>query len=85
MWSRIRERLLSGVVILLMLAWFAGSIGIAIWLDDRAGLDLSGRGAVALVSLIWLVPIGVATAVDELVIRRIRYGPPTPGRRKRTL
>jgi hypothetical protein len=83
MWKRVRERLLSGVAILLMVAWLACTVGIAIWVVRVTGIDVQRKSAVGLVVLIYLVPIGAVVAVDEFVIRRIRYGPPGPGRRKR--
>lgn len=83
MWKRVRERLLSGAAILLLAAWLACAVGIAIWVVSVTGIDVQRKGAVGLVVLIYLVPIGVWVAVDEFVIRRIKYGPPVPGRRKR--
>lgn len=83
MWKRLRERLLSGVAVLLMFGWLACAAGITIWVVDVSGLESRGKGVVGLWVLISLVPIGVVTALDEFVIRRIKYGPPTPGRRKK--
>lgn len=83
MWKRVRQRLLSGAAILLLVTWLACAVGIAIWVVRMTDIDVRLRGAVGLVVLIYLVPIGVVVAVDEFVIRRIRYGPPVPGRRKR--
>jgi hypothetical protein len=83
MWIRVRERLLSGVAILLMLVWLAGAVGIVVWLVGATGLEVRRKGALGLVLLIYFVPIGVTVALDEFVLRRIRYGPPVPGRHKR--
>lgn len=83
MLERVRERLLSGVAILLIVGWLLCAIAIAIWVVGATGIEVRRKGAVGLVILIFLVPIGIAVAVDEFVIRRIRYGPPVPGRRKR--
>ena len=83
MWKRARERLLSGVALVLVFAWLACSVGIAIWFSEVSGIEFRRKGAIGLVLLIGLVPIGVLTAIDEFIIRRIRYGPPAPGRHKR--
>ena len=83
MWKRVRERLLSGVAILLLVAWLACAVGIAMWVAQVTGIDVGRKGAVGLLVVIYLVPIGAVVAVDEFVVRRIRYGPPLPGRRKR--
>jgi hypothetical protein len=83
MWKQVRERLLSGVAILLMLAWLACAVGIAMWVVSVTGLEVRRKGAIGLVLLIYLVPIGVVVALDEFVIRRIRYGPRVPGRHTR--
>ena len=80
MWKRVRERLLSGLGILLMLAWLGGAVAIAVWLVGETGIEVRRKGAVGLVVMIYLVPIGVAVALDEFVIRRVKYGPPEPGR-----
>jgi len=83
MWQRVRERLVSGAAILLLVAWLACAVGIAIWVVNVTGIDVRRKGAVGLGVLIFLVPIGVWVAADEFVIRRIRYGPPVPGLRRR--
>lgn len=77
-------RLLSAVSILFLVAWLVCSIAIAVWVARASGIEIRRKGAVGLVMLIFLVPIGVCVALDELILRRIRYGPPAPGRRKRT-
>jgi len=83
MWERENARLSSAASIFLLVAWAACATGIAIWVVDVTDIDVRRKGAVSLVVLIWLVPMGVWVAVDELVSRRMRYGPPVPGRRKR--
>jgi hypothetical protein len=83
MWKQVGDRLLSGVAILLMLAWLACAVGIAVWVVSETGIEVRRKGAVGLVLMIYLAPIGVVVALDEFVIRRIRYGPPAPGRHER--
>lgn len=68
---------------MLTLAWLVCAFGIAVWVVDVTGIEVRRKGAAGLVLLIFLVPIGVVVALDEFVIRRIRYGPPNPGRHKR--
>ena len=83
MWKRVRERLPSGVEGLFVIAWLAGALVIAAGVLGLTGTDVGRSGLLGLTTVIFLVPIGVLVALDELVIRRIRYGPPVPGRRKR--
>ncbi|KAA1417070.1 hypothetical protein F0U44_18025 [Nocardioides humilatus] len=83
MWKQVPARLQSGIWVLLLVAWLAGAIAITVWVVQATGIEVRRKGAVGLVALIYVLPIGVAVAVDELVIRRIKYGPPVPGRRKR--
>lgn len=85
MWERVQDRLLSGVAVVLIVAWLAGAVVITAWLVRTTGIDVRRKDAVGLFMLIYLVPIGLVVAVDEFVIRRIRYGPPPPGRRKRVV
>ena len=83
MWKRLWERLLSGFGILLMGGWFVCAILITIWVVQIAGVEARPKGFAGLALMIFLVPIGIVVAVDEFVIRRIKYGPPAPGRRRR--
>jgi hypothetical protein len=83
MWKRVRERLLSGAATLLIVAWLGCAVGIAIWVVRVTGIEVRRKSAVGLVVMIFLVPFGVVIALDEFVIRRIRYGPPAPGRHER--
>lgn len=83
MWQRVRGRLLSGSAMLLMIAWLVCAVVIAAWVAGATGFELGRKGRGGLVLLIFLAPIGVVVAFDEFIIRRIRYGPPAPGRRKR--
>jgi hypothetical protein len=81
--EHLRERLLSGAALLAVLAWLGCAVVIAVWVTEVTDLEVRRRGAVNLVLLIFLVPIGVAVALDELVVRRIRFGRPAPGRHRR--
>lgn len=83
MWKRLSRRLLSGFVILLMAGWFVCAILIAMGVVRSSDLEVRGKGFGGLVLVIFLVPVGIMVAIDEFVVRRIKYGPPTPGRRKR--
>jgi len=83
MWRQVRDRLLSGVAISFEVAWLLCAVGIAVWVVGVTGMDAERRGVIGLATLIWLVPVGLVVALDEFVIRRIRYGPPLPGRHKR--
>lgn len=85
MWKQVQNRLLSGIGVLLMVAWLAGAIAITICVVRATGIDVRRKGALGLVTLIYLVPIGLAVAVDEFIVRRVKYGPPVPGRRKRII
>jgi hypothetical protein len=82
MWGRVRERLLSGIGIMLMCAWLVCSVGIATWLESATGIEVR-RGVVGLVALIFLLPIGTVVAFDEFVVHRIKHGPRHPGRHAR--
>jgi hypothetical protein len=70
---------------LLIFAWLACALVIAVWVVGVTGIDAPQRVGLGLATLICLGPVGVVVALDEFVIRRIRYGPPVPGRRKRDL
>jgi hypothetical protein len=83
MLERLHEWLRSGLAILLLGAWLVCAIAVATWVVGVTDIELRRKGAVGLVVLIFLAPIGIGVAVDEFVIRRIRYGPSVPGRRKR--
>jgi hypothetical protein len=76
MWKQLREGLLSGVAMLLILGWLPCAVAIALWVVNETGIQVRPKGAEGLGALIYLLPIGVAVAVDEFVVRRIRYGPP---------
>ncbi len=78
MWRRLRERLLSAGLGLLYLAWFFGAVAIA---TGPLGVEPQ-RGNLWVVMLIFLAPVVVMTAVEELV-HRIRNGPQAPGRHSR--
>lgn len=71
----------SAVSLVLMLAWLAGSIALAIWVFRATGIPAGRKGGFGLWMVIFLVPLGLCVALDEFVVRRIRYGPPVPGRR----
>jgi hypothetical protein len=78
MWGRLRKRLLSAGPALLYLAWFFGAVAIAM---GPLGVEPQ-RGNLWVVMLIFLAPVGVMIAVEELV-HRIRNGPQAPGRHSR--
>ena len=82
-WKQVRDRLLSGGAILLLLAWLVCAAGIVTRVVSVTGLEVRRKGAIGLALLVYLVPIGVVVALDEFVIRRIRYGLPAPARHKR--
>jgi hypothetical protein len=78
-------RLGTFAVYLILLTWLACSVGITVWLSEVADLDLNfdRKSGVRAVAFIFLIPIGVWVAVDELIVQRLRFGPPVPGRRVR--
>jgi hypothetical protein len=72
MLSRVCRRLLTGPGVVLIA-----------FMAVEAGVPVHRKGAAALCMLIYLIPIGVFVAIDEFVVRPIRFGPPAPGRRRR--
>lgn len=78
MWERLREQLMSAGLTLLCLAWFFGAVAIAM---GPLGVEPQ-RGNLWVVMLIFLAPVFVMIAVEELV-HRIRNGPQAPGRHSR--
>lgn len=83
MWKRLRERLLNGVSLLFIVGWLVCAFLIAYWLVDLTETEVHGKGFGGLALMIFAVPFAIVVAIDELVIQRIKYGPTTPGRRKR--
>jgi hypothetical protein len=82
MLRRALRGVLSAASLALILAWFAGSIALAIWVFRVTGIPAGRKAGFGLWMMIYLVPIGLFVAFDEFLLRRIRYGPPTLGRRK---
>ena len=78
MWGRLRKRLLSAGLTLLYLAWFFGAVAVAM---GPLGVEPQ-RGNLWVVMPIFLAPVVVVIAVEELVYR-IRNGPQAPGRHSR--
>ena len=78
MWGRLRKRLMSVGLTLLYLAWFFAAVGIAM---GPLGVEPQ-RGNLWVVMLIFLAPVFVMIAVEELV-HRIRVGPHAPRRHSR--
>jgi len=81
MWGQVPERLLSGVAISLEVVWLFCAAGIATWVLGVTGADVGPLADAGIVTLIWLVPIGVVVAFD-VVDRRKRHGAPVPARHK---
>ena len=82
MWQALRGRVLGVGFRLLLVAWLACSVVIAVWVFRTTGLEADRKSGPALTVLIFAVPLFVVTAVDEFMLHRIKQGTPVPAARR---
>jgi hypothetical protein len=83
MWKRFGERATVVLVAVPMIAWGATALLLAVWPLELLGIEHGKRIALGLATVIFFLPVGAVVAFNEFVLRRIRYGPPSPGRHER--